>query len=56
MGGRYIITGVELGMLQALREFNDRKNLVIQIIRERHICDDIPVEELVEHIALHIAE
>lgn len=39
MGERYYITGVQLGMLQALEDESKRKKLVDEITGEQFICN-----------------
>ena len=47
MGGRYIVTGTELGMLVGLPDQERRQKLVDEIIKERYVCDDILIEDLI---------
>lgn len=50
MGGRYIVTGAELGILIATPDQSRRSELVDEIIAKGYLCDDIPIEELVKQL------
>ena len=39
MGGRYVVSGVQLGMFVSIREPAARKKLVEEIQENQHICD-----------------
>lgn len=47
MGGRYVITGTELGMLSAL-SMDDGKEIMQKVIDEGYICDDVPKQTIVD--------
>ena len=49
MGGRYYLTGVQIGMIQALaekREFTQIKNLIKEVQDKQYICEKEEFERL----------
>lgn len=48
MGGRYIVTGTELGMLVGIQDQEKRQKVIDEIIEGSFICDNIPKEELIK--------
>ncbi len=53
MGGRYVITGVELGILISA-DVGARQNLVDEIIENGYICDNTEKQELINIIRMSL--
>lgn len=39
MGGRYLISGVQLGILVGLQDYEDRKEMVDKIVNNQFVCN-----------------